>query len=176
MSKIQGIFRSLHTFNLTPRELFLRANQILFADLEKSFFVTGLGLKFLPAQKKTVVARAGHLPLLYYQSKDQSVSLIQSSGIGFGLENSEIFKNNLEELSLLYSTGDIFLLATDGITEAFNSSNEEFGEDRLMTTLKRSAKQSAGEICGHIMDELEKYQGEIDPHDDSTLVVIKVTG
>jgi serine phosphatase RsbU (regulator of sigma subunit) len=174
MSKIQGIFRSLHTFNLTPRELFLRANQILFADLEKSFFVTGLGLKFLPTQMKTIVARAGHLPLLYYQSKDQTVSLIQSSGIGFGLENSEIFKNNLEESTFTYQSGDIFLLATDGITEAFNSANEEFGEDRLMAALKRSAKQSAGEICSHIMDELEKYQGERDPHDDSTMVVIKV--
>jgi sigma-B regulation protein RsbU (phosphoserine phosphatase) len=91
------------------------------------------------------------------------------------LENSEIFKNNLEESTLTYQAGDIFLLATDGITEAFNSSNEEFGEDRLMTALKGSANQSAGEICSHIMDELEKYQGQRDPHDDSTLVVIKVT-
>ncbi|NOQ97272.1 MAG: SpoIIE family protein phosphatase [Calditrichae bacterium] len=174
MSKIQGIFRSLHTFNLAPRELFLRANQILFADLEKSFFVTGLGLKFFPAQKKTIVARAGHLPLLHYQSKRQSVSLIQSGGLGFGLENSDIFKNNLEEFCFTYQKGDIFLLATDGITETFNSSYEEFGEIRLMEALKETADQSARKICDYIMDQLEKYRGETDPHDDSTMVVIKV--
>ena len=176
MSKIQGILRSLHTFNLTPRELFLRANQIIYADLEKNFFVTGLGIKFSTAERKTIIARAGHLPLLYYRSEDQSVSLIQSGGLGFGLENTEIFNNNLKESCFAYHRGDIFLLATDGITEAFNSSYEEFGETRLIEALKRSADQSAGEICNYIMDQLEKYRGETDPHDDATLVVIKVIG
>jgi sigma-B regulation protein RsbU (phosphoserine phosphatase) len=65
-------------------------------------------------------------------------------------------------------------MATDGITEAFNSSNQEFGENRLMEVLKKSASQSASEICKEIMDQLENYRGETDPHDDSTLVVIKV--
>jgi sigma-B regulation protein RsbU (phosphoserine phosphatase) len=100
--------------------------------------------------------------------------LIQSGGLGFGLENSEIFENNLEESYHTYQPGDVFLLATDGITEAFNSSNQEFGENRLMEALKKSATQSASEICKEIMDQLDSYRGEADQHDDSTMVVIKV--
>jgi len=173
MSKIQGIFRSLHTFNLTPREIFIRANQILFADLEKNFFVTGLGIKFLPGEKKAVIARAGHLPLLYYNSKHQSVSMIQSGGIGFGLENSEFFASKLDESCLPYQPNDIFLLASDGITEAFNTAFEEFGEERLIDALKIYAPLGAREICENIIKQVDTFRGDIAAHDDSTLAVIK---
>jgi len=174
MSKIQGIFRSLHTFNLTPREIFIRANQILFADLEKSFFVTGLGIKFLSDEGKAIIARAGHLPLLYYDSGQAAVSLIQSSGVGFGLEDSEFFASKLDESCLSYQPGDIFLLASDGITEAFNETSEEFGDERLIDALEKSVSLSAREICETIIQQVEDFRGDTTAHDDSTLAVIKV--
>ncbi|UCF63983.1 MAG: SpoIIE family protein phosphatase [bacterium] len=174
MSKIQGIFRSLHTFNLTPREIFIRANQILFADLEKKFFVTGLGIKFLSGEGKAIIARAGHLPLLYYNSAQAAVSLIQSGGIGFGLEDSEFFTSKLDESCLTYQPGDIFLLASDGITEAFNETLEEFGDERLIDALKKSVSLSAREICESIIQQVEDFRGDTAAHDDSTLAVIKV--
>jgi serine phosphatase RsbU (regulator of sigma subunit) len=174
MAKIQGIFRSLHTFDLSPRELFSRANRILLHDLDKSFFVTGLGAKFSPSQKKLLLARAGHLPLLHYQNRSGQVITLTSSGLGFGLEDSIIFDRKLEELSLSYEKNDIFLFATDGITEAFNSSSQQFGEDRLIQSLQEVADQSAGQIGQHILEQLQNFRGERASHDDYTLVVVKV--
>ena len=173
MAKIQGIFRSLHTFDLSPRELFSRTNRILLHDLDKSFFVTGLGAKFLPRQKKLLLARAGHLPLLHYQSRTKNVIMVTSSGLGFGLENSGIFDQKLEELSLSYGNNDVFLFATDGITETFNSGSQEFGEDRLVQALQVSAEQPAKQIVQYILDQLQSFQGERASHDDYTLVVVK---
>jgi len=173
MAKIQGIFRSLHTFELSPRELFSRANRILMHDLDKSFFITGLGAKFLPHQKKLLLARAGHLPLLHYQSKIKKITIMTSSGLGFGLENSLVFDQKLEELSLSYEKNDIFLFATDGITEAFNSSSQEFGEDRLIQALQEAADKPAQQIGEHILQQLQNFQEGRASQDDYTLVVVK---
>lgn len=173
MAKIQGIFRSLHTFDLAPRELFIRANHILLHDLNKSFFITGLGAKFIPPKRNILLARAGHLPLLYYQNKTKKVHVITSAGLGFGLENSSLFDQKLEQLSLYYEKNDVFVFATDGITEAFNAENQEFGEERLIQALLDSADQSASQIGQHILDQLQNFRGERPNHDDATLVILK---
>jgi sigma-B regulation protein RsbU (phosphoserine phosphatase) len=173
MAKIQGIFHSLHTFELSPQELFCRANRILLHDLDKSFFVTCLGAKFLPSQKKLLLARAGHLPLLHYRKRTGKVITVTSSGLGFGLEDSAIFDRKLEQLSLSYEKNDVFLFVTDGITEAFNSDSQEFGEERLVNALQESADQSAIQIGHHILDQLQNFRGERTSQDDQTLVVVK---
>jgi serine phosphatase RsbU (regulator of sigma subunit) len=173
MAKIQGIFRSLHTFELSPQELFCRANFILLHDLDKSFFVTSLGAKILPPQKKLLLARAGHLPLIHYQNNSKKVEMITSPGLGFGLEDSAIFDQKLKQLSLTYEKNDVFLFITDGITETFNSDNQEFGEERLVQALLESADQSARQIGQYILDQLQNFRGELPSQDDYTLVVVK---
>ena len=99
--------------------------------------------------------------------------MVTSSGLGFGLENSGIFDQKLEELSLSYGNNDVFLFATDGITETFNSGSQEFGEDRLVQALQVSAEQPAKQIVQYILDQLQSFQGERASHDDYTLVVVK---
>ncbi len=173
MAKIQGIFRSLHTFDLAPRELFIRANHILRHDLNKSFFITGLGAKFTPSKHNLLLTRAGHLPLLYYQNKTKKVQIITTSGLGFGLESSALFEQKLEQISLHYEKNDVFVFATDGITEAFNAENQEFGEERLIQALLDTADQSANQIGQHILQQLQNFRGERPNHDDATLVILK---
>ena len=99
--------------------------------------------------------------------------MIQSGGIGFGLENSEFFASKLDESCLPYQPNDIFLLASDGITEAFNTAFEEFGEERLIDALKIYAPLGAREICENIIKQVDTFRGDIAAHDDSTLAVIK---
>jgi sigma-B regulation protein RsbU (phosphoserine phosphatase) len=63
---------------------------------------------------------------------------------------------------------------TDGVTEALNPADEEFGEDRLKSLLRRVAYHSAKEIISSIFDELRGWIGEAPQHDDLTLIVMKV--
>ncbi len=174
MSKLQGIFRSLYTFGLSPRDLFVRANQVLKTDLEKSFFITGLAGKFHPKKQKVTVARAGHLPLYHFISKSHQVERIQSPGLGMGLEQKDEFEINLEEYIISYEKGDIFLFTTDGITEAFNSRSEEFDEKRLIEALIQFAHLPAADICHKILTRMNEFSGGDIPHDDATLVIIKI--
>ena len=172
MSKVQGILRSLHGFDLSPKELFNRANKLLCKDLEKRSFVTVLGAEFINAKRTLSVARAGHLPLLRYRAESRNIEKVLPRGLGLGLNDKGVFTSEMEELKITYSAGDIFLFATDGITEA-HTGTADFGEDRLCDLLIKFASSSAEEIQKQILDAVKEFAGSAPQHDDQTIVVVK---
>ena len=171
--KIQGILRSLYGFNLTPKELFIRANKLLYRDLEKQSFVTAIGGFFNASKKKIVLARAGHLPLFYFHSKTNNVQKITPKGLGLGLDEQNIFSSEIEEASFNYQTGDVFLFVTDGITEAKSADGNEFGEEKLVSILEKIYSNSAEDIRDKIMTEVNNFSVNAIQHDDQTVVVVK---
>ncbi len=175
MSKVQGIMRSLSHFGLTPRELFIRANQLLINDLEKQSFITAVGASFKAEQRRLHFARAGHSPVFYYKAKTGVVSMLTPKGMGLGLTGSNRFENLLEEEEIAYETGDIFLFITDGITEAHNITGDEFGDEQLFDLLSESSNNSAKRIRDHIIAAVNRFSENTHQHDDLTVVVVKAT-
>lgn len=173
MSKVQGIIRSLHGFNLSPGELFVRANQLLFQDLEKKSFITAIGAFIDPGKRKLVLARAGHLPLFYFSFVAKEVSLLTPRGLGLGLDGAEVFASELEESEISYQAGDVFLLVTDGVTEAQTAAGGEFGEDKLIEVLSANAALDANNIRDRVLAEVRYFLDDELPHDDQTVVVVK---
>jgi sigma-B regulation protein RsbU (phosphoserine phosphatase) len=172
MSKVQGILRSLHGFDLSPKELFQRTNKLLCQDLEKRSFVTVLGVEFDPKKHSAIVSRAGHLPLWHYEFKTKTVKKILPRGLGLGLNNASVFTAEMKEKKILYKKGDIFLFATDGVTEAHNATSD-FGEERLRDILMKYSDQSSKEIQTHVINEIATFVGDYEQHDDQTVVVVK---
>jgi len=70
--------------------------------------------------------------------------------------------------------GDTVLLYSDGLTEAENPRLELFGEDRLLRIVERSDGLSADELMKEILADVEVFKEGADPHDDLTLMVVKV--
>ena len=173
MSKVQGILRSLHSFGLSPRELFVRANRFLYNDLEKKSFVTAIGGAFDVDKHTLVLARAGHLPLFSFCGKDRRTGKITPKGLGLGLSADGVFESELEEKQIHFEPGDIFLFVSDGVTEGRRSDGEEFGEERLLDLLQSLADHSAGAIRDRIIDALKDFAAGADQHDDQTVVVVK---
>lgn len=173
LSKIQGILRSLQSFDLTPRELFIRANLLLYKDLERKSFITAIGASFDVSTKQLVVARAGHLPLYHYQSEKQTIEQVIPKGLGLGLDTVEKFTSELEETVIEYKKGDVFLLITDGITEARGLGGGEFGDDNLVKIVERGNSRTANQIRDEIMASVKKFTGDLNQHDDQTVVVVK---
>lgn len=175
MSRMQGIMRSLHDFGLSPRDLFIRANQLLCGNLEKQSFITAVGASFRTAQQQLRLARAGHMPLFHFHAARQEVDLIVPRGMGLGLADSQIFAEELEEMEIPYSPGDIFLFVTDGVTEAHNTAGREFGESELIRMLKDCNGRSADDIRDCIIAGVEEFAQKEQQHDDLTVVVVKAS-
>ncbi len=174
MSKVQGIIRSLHAFNLSPRELFIRVNQLLYQDLERKSFITAIGAFIDTKKQNLILARAGHLPLFYYSAKNKQVEMITPKGLGLGLDSADVFAAELEEQSIEYVSGDVFLFVTDGVTEAKTRGGGEFGEDKLTKVLESSFSCTADEIRDRVLSEVRGFVADSLPHDDQTVVVVKV--
>ena len=175
MSKVQGIMRSLYDFGLSPRELFVRANLLLIRDLEKQYFITAIGAAFNANENQLKIARAGHSPIYHYNAKVCEVEEWIPRGLGLGLTGNPLFSNELEELVISYSPGDVFLFVTDGITEAQDAGGDEFGEINLMNILGKNHLESAKRIRDSIVAAVNRFANDLPQHDDLTVVVVKVT-
>jgi len=175
MSKVQGILRSLHAFGLSPKELFTRTNQLLCQDMEKRSFVTAIGGFFHTKERTLVLARAGHLPLYYYNARQKTVETITPKGLGLGLEAAAIFSSELEEKKLCYGPSDVFIFVSDGITEAEGDNGSQFGEENLIKQVEILSALDAGEIRDGIISAVKEHAGDHEQHDDQTIVVVKAT-
>jgi serine phosphatase RsbU (regulator of sigma subunit) len=175
MAKVQGILRSLHGFDLSPGDLFIRANRLLCGDLEKRSFVTAVGAAFQPGERKLVLARAGHLPLYHLRAGTGTVVRIIPRGLGLGLENAGVFASEIEEKIITYAKDDVLLFITDGVTEAEDTHGDQFGEDRLASFLREHGSAESKSIRDALLEEINGFMGGNAQHDDATIVVVKGT-
>ena len=66
------------------------------------------------------------------------------------------------------------MVSTDGVWEAFNTSGEMFGKERVRKVISSCADLSAAEICDRMNVELSNFLGDATPDDDLTFVIVKV--
>jgi sigma-B regulation protein RsbU (phosphoserine phosphatase) len=79
-----------------------------------------------------------------------------------------------EEATVELRPGDVLLLFTDGVPEAHNPENEEFGEERLKQLLRQNAHLPASEISARLSDQMKDWISDAEQYDDLTFIVIKV--
>ena len=175
MSQLKGIFHSLVQLNLSPKEFLVYANNALAFGLDKNSFITTSYYIIDNFKKEIQFSRAGHCPTLYYKLKKSKADFYYGKGLGLGILRNNEFQSYVNIDTIKYNVGDLLVLFTDGITEAKNSNNEEFGYNRLKNLIEQNASHSTGEIKDIVFRELYEYCGSNDPKDDYTLIIIKFT-
>jgi sigma-B regulation protein RsbU (phosphoserine phosphatase) len=131
-------------------------------------------------EKRTLtVARAGHCPLVFVPGPlalSRAPQSLQPDGmvLGLALDTGDMFSRVLEELTLPIGPGDLFLLYTDGISEAMNVDGDCFGDARLAVLASQHADLSSTELRGRILDEVRGFAGAAAQHDDMTMVLVKI--
>ena len=118
-------------------------------------------------------ARAGHCPVLYYKAAEHKIHLLQPPGIAVGLDNGVIFERMLQEYQINVNPGDVFLLYTDGLSEAMNSKNEEYGEKRLAKVVRENHQKPVAQLKQTIIDDVFLFTGRRELQDDLTFVLVK---
>lgn len=174
MSKLQGVLRSLNAFVDSPYELFVRANALLGQGMEKSSYVTALGAMFEPSTHTVRIARAGHLPLYRFNRAAKTFTRLVPKGLGLALDQTTKFAEELVEQTSPCDPADVFVLISDGITEAMDGAGEQFGEGRIEQLLHNNANASAEALRDALLDDVRAFAGAAAQHDDQTVVVVKV--
>jgi phosphoserine phosphatase RsbU/P len=94
---------------------------------------------------------------------------LEITGTVVGLIPDEIY----EEKSVELPPGTVLAIYTDGITEAVNKEDEEFGEKRLLEALRQSYSSPPQAIWDYVMAGVAAWQNELPQFDDITLIVAK---
>lgn len=173
MSQMKGIFQSLVQLDLDPKTFLIHANTALSKCLERTSFITLTYYIIDTKNKKIDFARAGHCPTLYYHKADKKAKFLDNKGLGLGIMRNDTYKNFIDVESMTYEKDDIFILYTDGISEAKNEENEEFGFDRMSNLLEQNAHYDPVMIQKVFIGKLYEFCKNVDLDDDYTMVVIK---
>jgi serine phosphatase RsbU (regulator of sigma subunit)/HAMP domain-containing protein len=172
MAEVKGMMMQLCFQNISPRQVLIEINRRLYNDLDRRMFVT-LIYGILNTSKATFTfCRAGHNAALHL-GNESSKQFLTPSGIGLGLDPGELFNDKLEEMCICLRKDDLLLLYTDGVTEAMNQRQEEYGEKRLFTCLKSIKAKNVIEQKKELLDSIHNFINDQPQHDDITMVFIK---
>jgi sigma-B regulation protein RsbU (phosphoserine phosphatase) len=108
------------------------------------------------------------------KTQAEQVQVVNPMGLALGLDPGDTFAKSIQEVSIPFHSGDLFVFYTDGFPEAMNKTLEEFGEERLCSTVQKLAHLSSAEIMDGVFAEMRQFVGKAKQHDDMTIVVVKV--
>ncbi len=173
MTMVRTILRSEAPGERSPKEVLARVNRLLYPDLKPGTFIT-LFYAILNTENRSLAwARAGHDPaILYHQAKGEH-ELLRDEGMALGMDSGEMFSQIIEESTVQLNSGDALILYTDGVTEAMNPKEEEFGLERLVETVVENGEVAAEPLMKRITEKVTKFAGSAKQHDDITLIVLR---
>jgi phosphoserine phosphatase RsbU/P len=178
MAELKGLMLSLSQIYQSPRQLLIEVNRIISSNLDtRSFITMTYAVIDLDAGVMTY-ARAGHTPLMYMSGDENAVAqVLVPNGLVVGLRipgAEQKFQELLEEDRVTLRKGDVLVFYTDGITEAMNAQSDLFGEVRLGRLISEHGHLDTADLRERILREIESFVGAADPHDDMTMILIKI--
>ena len=168
MANLQANLRSqCATAVEQPEQLLRSVNRLFYENTAENAYATLFYSEFDDRTCRLRYANCGHLPGLVVHS-DGTVTRLSSTAAVLGLFTE--WPCRTEELQLC--PGDLFAIYTDGITEALNQGDEEFGEERLLDVLRRARDLSPSHIVTAAFEEVRRFSGD-QQRDDVTLIVAR---
>jgi sigma-B regulation protein RsbU (phosphoserine phosphatase) len=168
MSAFRASLMSQDANTSAPADVAERLNSFLYRSVDPGKFVTAF-LGFLDGRTgQFVYANAGHnSPVLL--RRDGTVEWLATGGLILGILSDSRFETGNVRLE----PGDMLALYTDGVTEGADATNEQFGEERLVAALQKSAGQPCAEIARSLMREVRAFEGAQGPADDLTVLIAR---
>ena len=154
--------------NYAIRTIFAKVNSLLFESIERENYVTSVYGVLDSKNCVFTFSNAGHNPPLLFKSDVETIELTEG-GLALGMFPKSIY----EERPVYIDKGDLLLFYTDGVTEAQDRNDEEFGVGRLKKLIIESKANSAKEIINIVVDSVQKFKDPNIPLDDLTMVLIK---
>jgi sigma-B regulation protein RsbU (phosphoserine phosphatase) len=169
MANLQATLRGQALTNHAPSECVAKSNSLLCRSVEKGKFVTLFYGILNTKEKSFTYTNAGHCYPLIFNPKGEFKKL-EKGGLILGMLDNYPY----QEEKIILEQGELILLFTDGITEAVNTKDEQFEEERLIKVVQENFHRDAKEISQQIVNHVTVFQEDVPQSDDLTLVVVKV--
>ncbi len=173
MAETKGVIQSLSLTHSSPAEILKSANKILYNSLERKSFISMIAAVVNTRKKELTFSRAGHSPVVYFHAASSETTLLEPNGLAVGLDSGYNFDRILEEYTVKYDKDDVFVFYTDGLTEARNVDDEEFGEERLSEVVRKYGHLDPQEMDEKIIDEIMAFLKGTKLQDDLTMIILK---
>ncbi|HYP12899.1 MAG TPA: SpoIIE family protein phosphatase [Bryobacteraceae bacterium] len=168
MTSLQARVQVLAENPAEPAELMTRLNRLTAANCPRGRFISFFFSVLDPATGELTYSNAGHNPPILMR-QDGSHELLSSGGLILGIFGHSRY----EKGSCRMERGDLVLLFSDGVTEATNAVGEEYGDDRLLETLRANRHLDATALLTLVTQSVTEFSAGAAPADDVTLVIAK---
>lgn len=146
-------------------------NRLVYEASSANRYATFFYAQYNPGTRQLTYVNAGHNPpMLFHRTSGQwQITRLETGGTVVGLLESFPY----QQATVTIEPDDVFVAFTDGISEAMNHSDEEWGEERLMETMKTCTSLKPSETIARVMQAADVFVAGAKQHDDITLVVLR---
>jgi sigma-B regulation protein RsbU (phosphoserine phosphatase) len=174
MSNMQATLRALLGRMPSLTSLSSHTNELLYATTPSNKYVTAILLEIESETGRCRYVNAGHQDCLLLRANGEA-EWLKSTGTPLGMMPADIVEmmQPYEEQEFVMEPGDLVALFSDGVTEAQDEGENEYGESRIADFLRNIANEPAEQIVAKVFDELDRFAGSAPQYDDITLFVFK---
>lgn len=175
MTMIRTALRMEARGNKSASDVMSKINDFVTDDIKKGMFVTMFYIILDSKNRVISYASAGHNPMILYRHETKETFFLNPKGfpVGISLPDQALFREsiNLEHLKL--KKDDMLVIYTDGVTEAMNAQRDQFGEERLIATVKQHGYLPPDEFIDVLKNEIHTFTDGNPQNDDITVVAVK---
>ena len=171
MATFQASLKTLSAIPCALAELVTGMNQYACNNSQGGLrFTTAFLAEFDPVSRELTYINAGHnTPIL--RRAAGTVERLSIGGLPLGIMAGASYESG----SLVLQEGDWLVIYTDGVVEAMNQRDEEYGEQRLLQVVNAGTTTAPAEMLRRVMSDVDAFVGPTPQHDDITCLLVKVS-
>ncbi len=166
MALLQGSLRTLLSAGFRGADLIAKLNDHLHANIPRNRLITLFYAEYVPATGDLEYVNAGHNPPFVLRPDGQE--RLPATGLALGVMPAEVY----ESVRTPLGCGERLFIYTDGVTEAADRTEQEYGEERLLALLVREALRDDAGLVDAVRTDVLAFCGSQRPRDDMTLMVV----
>ncbi len=170
MANLQASFRAFSSIGLELARMTAEINRMIHANTSAEAYITFFACVYDPRGRVLTYVDAGHNPPMFHRP-GEPLRMLDEGGLVLGVLPDAVY----EERTLQLQPGDRLLIYTDGLSEASNGEDEEYGDKRVAEFFQSQPSASADQTLDELLADVHRFSGGGSMDDDTTALLIQVT-